>query len=31
MNRNSSAKRPYFSADRAKGVIVSASTTIRDT
>jgi hypothetical protein len=30
MNRNNKANRPYLSADKAKGVIVSASTTIRD-
>src|ERR671910_3196289 len=31
MNRNSSANNPYFSADSAKGVIVSASTPAVDT
>jgi hypothetical protein len=30
MNRKSNTNRPYFNADSAKGVIVSASTTIRD-
>jgi hypothetical protein len=30
MNRNNKANRPYLSADKANGVIVSASTTIRD-
>jgi hypothetical protein len=30
MKRNSSANKPYFSAESANGVIASANTTIRD-